>query len=245
MRISFKRSAALAIATTLASAGIALGTTTAAQAATCAGVTVNSVNGGATIASYSSQVVYLSMSASSDPGITDWFVDSADVYRGNTFVGTIDPVAGHDYGSRFSFIVPNSWGRGAFSVRNLKITSYGTGSGHCEGVNVPSSFRILSAIRGNVDGYNAVHITARGATHKFKVGTSYYATNGKWVGWRGHKLKVQMKKGSHWKTIKTVKLNKKGKGAFTKRIPGKHKFRAVIAGTSTIMGGATPGTKKL
>jgi len=233
MRISFLKSAAIAAATTLAGTGIALGTATSAQAAT-QGVDITAVSGTA-VADSSTVYAKFSMRYTVASGVRSFYLDSADIYRGSTKVGTASIFQYNSTTMAASF--PNTVGRGTFTLRNIKYSCYMTDYSDCPETPDPStagSIRVLSLSKGKLaHGTSALRIVYRGKVHHFHIGLRYYSATG-WKNWKHKKVKILVKKHGHWKTFKKVKLNKKGKANFTRRVPKKYLYRILAPGTSTI-----------
>jgi len=241
MRISFMKTAALAAATTVASAGVLVGTTAAAHAT--GGVDITAVSGSAVIGT-SAQWVNIRMAATVDPSVTSWYANQVDVYRGSVKVGTTTNIY-QTSNNQLTVKLSNSWGRGTFTLRNLQGSYYTSdNSGSIVDNSIAGGIAVKGASDGNLAYHNALNVTARGKKHSFTVGLRYFSTTG-WKPWAAHKVSIQQKVGAKWKTIKVLKLNSKGKSAWVRKTGKKYSYRLLTAGTSTVIGGATRGTSKL
>jgi len=229
-------------ATALMGAAGLVATTTSSASAQETPVNVVSVRGAATIG-YKAQVVHLKASVTAPSTITSWYVTAVDVYRGSRKVGALSYPISSGQGSDFSFIYKSGWGRGPITFRNAQIHAYSaSGSSSYTDTNFSTTFRVKSGSEGKLSGHNAIHIESHGAKKKFKVGLRYFSPQG-WKPWKGHKVQIQVKKGSHWKKLKKLKLNKKGVAKWHRTTHKKFKYRLVAKATATIQGGKTPGIK--
>jgi len=233
MRISILKSAAIAAATTLATAGVLVGTTGAAHAAG-QGVDITAVSGTA-VADSSTVYAKFAMRYTVASGVRSFYLDSADIYRGSTKVGTASIRQYNSTTMAASF--PNTVGRGTFTLRNIKYSCYMTDYSDCPetpDASTAGSIRVLSLSKGKLaGGRSAMRIRYRGKVHHFHIGLRYYSATG-WKNWKHKKVKIQIKKHGHWKNFKKVKLNKKGKANFTRRVPKKYLYRILAPGTSTV-----------
>ena len=243
MRFSGIKSAALAAATALAATGLAIGTAGAAQAAT--NVDITSVSGGGVLSATTGSA-YVKIKFTTAPKVGSWYVEGADVYRGSRKLATVDAFR---YNSSVLYVpIKNAWGRGKFSLRHIKINWFSKDSSS-EGTffdnNVAGTFTIKGGTAGHLKHNTyALVVKAHGSHKTFKIGLRYYATSG-WKAWKHHKVAIQEKKGSHWKTIKRVKTNKKGKAGWSRTVHKKYKYRIVVKGTPYIQGGRTSPSSKL
>jgi hypothetical protein len=229
-------------ATALMGATGLVATTTSSASAQDSPVDVVSVSGHAAIA-YNGQYVHLKARITAPSTITSWYVTSADVYKGSRKVGTTSYPIASGGGTDFAVKFTNSWGRGKMTIRNAHISAY-TASTHYEYVDTSftGTFTVKSASTGKLPGGNAIHIESHGARKKFKVGLKYFSASG-WKPWKHHKVQIQMRKHGHWKTIKKLKLNKRGVAHWHRTSRAKHTYRLRAHSTSTIAGGKTSGIK--
>jgi len=243
MRISIRKPAALAAATTLATAGILVSTSTAAHAA--GEVDIVSIRGAA-LAQSSAVSTTASMSVNLAPGIGAWFPRSADVYRGSVRVGTASlyKADATHLGVRF----PNSAGRGLLTLRNIKIDWYAadnSSSGTLSDASTSGGIMVKGAINGNLSRYGtALKLRVRGKTHKFQFGIKYFSPTG-WRNFAHHPVTLQQYSGGRWRAVKTVKLNNLGRAAWTRKTKKKFSYRLLSKPTSTVVGAYTRGTSRL
>jgi hypothetical protein len=247
MRMPARFSALAATAALLGSGLIGL-TATTAHATAQGPVDVTSVSGGTVGVAYSTNEVQLKLATTLASGVGDWFITSADVYRGSTKVGTVSyPAASGSESKTFEFSLKNSWGRGTFTIRNAAISAYttsGSAYGAYTDTSIAGHFTVKSASDGNLSFGNAISVKASGHKKSFKVGLHYYSTSG-WKPWKGHKVSIQEYTKKHWKTVKKLKLNSKGKGSWVRHTGTRYSYRLTAASSSTVLGGITKGTGKL
>lgn len=229
-------------ATALMGAAGLVATSTSSASAQDSPVNVVSVKGKAVIG-YKAQTVALKGTVTAPSTITSWYITAIDVYHGSKKVGSLSYPMSSSSGSRFSFVYKSGWGRGTITFRNAQIHAYtADGSYSYTDTNFSTSFHVKSASDGKLPGHNALHIGSHGSHKSFKAGLRYFSAQG-WKPWKGHKVKIQVKKGSHWKTIKKLKLNKKGVAKWHRTSHKKAKYRLLAKSTSTIQGGKTGGIK--
>lgn len=244
MRISARPAAALTAAAMAATAVVGI-TSTAAHADT-APVDVVSVTGsGAAYTTNSPVGLKISVATSGD--VAQWYVESAQIYRGSTLVGTVTDPAYYQGKSVFGFSFKNSWGRGTFTVRNAVIHAYASSSSmypEYTDSTIAGSFTIKSASDGNLSRKNAIKVISHGKKKSFTVGLRYLSTSG-WKPWKGHVVAIQEKTHGHWKTLKHLRLSSKGQATWSRRTGTKYAYRLTTASTSTIYGGSSHPTPKL
>lgn len=181
----------VAAATALASVGVLVGTTTAAHATGT--VEVTAVSGTVGMRGATTQAV-LAIAAKVDPAATQWQPVAVDVYRGTTKLGTIANTldsAGYYQFSRLAqkdnnkllVTLRNTWGRGTFTLRNLRATFDGKTVGSTD-PTIAGAFRVLHGVDGNLAKHKALLVRTRGKTHKFSVGLRYFNAAGVWKPWR-------------------------------------------------------------
>ena len=244
MRLSVIKTATLAAATTLAATGLALGTAGAANAASA--VNITSIGGGGVLSS-STGTAYVTIKRTTGSNVGNWYVDSADVYQGSHKVGTAASAYRYN-SSTLAVTIKNTFGRGKFTLKHIKIDWYAkdySSSGTIYDNTVTGTFTIKGATAGHLKHNRyALVVKAHGSHKTFKIGLRYYSTSG-WKAWKHHKVKIQEKKGKHWKTVKKVKTNRKGLAHWSRHVHKKYKYRIVVAGTGSIQGGRTSPSRKL
>lgn len=259
MRISMLKSAALAAATTLASAGLIVATSSAANAVTGCGVSIPSVNGGLVSVNASTQWLTLKVAPVVDPSLTSWYVDGVSVYRGGQLVGTTTDTFFDSPTSTIKFKFQNSWGRGPLTIGNIQITafnSHATGSDPGEYTcnfstpkpGIPNSpmanptggLVALSALAGNLTSYGtAFKINVRGTKHTFSVGAKYWTPAGTWHPRNGARVALQALSAGKWRTVKVLTLGPAGRATWVRYTSAKFRYRAIVPGTPTIAGGTS------
>lgn len=240
MRISMLKTAALAAATTLASAGLVVASGAAANATTpTCGVSVPSISGAAVIRP-SVSWISVNAPATAQSGVTSWFVTGADVYRGATKVGSFSQQNGiYAQSNKINLTFRNAWGRGAFSLRNVAISYYtNTSSGTCT-LNPAGSFAVRSGVEGNLTRYATaftVKVNPRGTARTLTVGLHFYSATG-WRPWVGERIQFQALVAGKWKTLKAMKLNAKGKATWVRYTRLKFRYRVVAPTWGNVSGG--------
>ncbi|PFG44812.1 hypothetical protein ATJ88_3549 [Isoptericola jiangsuensis] len=242
-------------ATSVAAASLLLGTLVAPASAATSPINVTSVTvkasyGGPAIAEKTKYYQYTTKATGT---VTEGWVDIVgDVYRGSTKVASNIGLGyaysgGKDYTGYIT--AKNSWGRGTFKVKNVRVVHDlydGTKQTYKDTSYSGGTFYMKSAIDGNLTKYGTViQVNTKGAKKTVKVGVKKYTVSKAWEPYAGKWVKIQFKKDGVWKTKKTVKLNSKGRATYAFTSSKKYKYRVVVPGTSTVMGGASQGTPKL
>jgi hypothetical protein len=126
-----------------------------------------------------------------------------------------------------------AWGAGAVKLINFRDIRGGAIAGASNEVNVRYGVKFL-------DGFKVRKI---GKKLTFKTTVRYVNNAGKSIGIR--KATLQVKKGSKWRTLKKLKLNKKGKATYRKSDRKKRSYRLVIKETGTYGGAVIKGNRKI
>lgn len=249
MNTLFKRASATLAGGALAFSGLALASTAPAAAATpttfgtsgasvsAAAVTpqrpvdvtrIRAVGGAIT---YSTKGVDIAASGSFHPGIS-YFSMTAGVYRGSKRIGSVYLSSSNGKGY-LSF--RSGWGRGTFRIANVHVSgsmnsSYNYAKFNYNDAALGGAFSIKSGLKASGKVKYWYGSSKKVATIKLK---RYNPS-----GWKNYKTKVKLQRKSHgWKTIKKLKLNRKGKAKYTFRSSKKYKYRFVVKATSTTAGG--------
>lgn len=135
--------------------------------------------------------------------------------------------------------IQSNVGAGKRRLVNVKINYY---DGQTEAVPVTSNFFQL---RNYVKVSSSSKVKYSGKKKKVRVrGVKIFnPSNGKYKSLR--KVKLQYKKGSKWKTKKTIKLNSSGNGSYNFSKKKKYRYRLYSATTSTSTGLRTNQTSKI
>ncbi|ANC32137.1 hypothetical protein [Isoptericola dokdonensis] len=242
-------------ATSVAAASLLLGTLVAPAAAATSPINVTSVSikasyGGPAI---SAKTKYYEFTTKASGSVSQGWVDIVgDVYRGSTKVAS-NIELGYVYSGGKDLtgyvLAKNSWGRGTFKVKNVRVVHdlyNNTVKTYKDTTVSGGTFYIKSAINGNLTKYGTViQVKTSGSKKTVKVGIKQYTVKKAWEPYKGKKVKIQQKKGGKWVTKKTVKLNSKGKATYKLTSAKKYKYRVLVPGSSTVVGGYSQGTPKL
>lgn len=128
--------------------------------------------------------------------------------------------------------VPTAWGSGVYTISKVTFRKY-DGTATYTAPNAVS-FRVRQPMH-----YRAgLQIKRRGSKLTFNVRKLRSYNGARYVKVQ-HKVKVQVKKGKKWKTLRNVKVNKKGNKSFSLRHGGKRKYRLFVPTTAKVQGGKT------
>lgn len=97
-------------------------------------------------------------------------------------------------------------------------------------------FRIRQAVK-----WNYSPIVKRGSKVTFKLKGFRTFTGTRWVSVK--KVKLQVKKGKKWKTIKTVRVNANGHGKYSLKSKKKRPYRVYIPTTTRVQGAVSRATR--
>lgn len=181
----------------------------------------------------SGQVVVSAPSSSSFYGL------KATVTVGGKAVATKVPIYQNGY------YHDRKWGAGVVRLTNFTASGYDVRPGHTGAyydrpVKSPAnSVRVRYAVESRSDN---LRVSKRGKKLTFKVIATYRDKSEKRKS--AKKAVIQVKKSGKWKTLKTVKLNSKGKATYKKSDKKKRQYRLKIKTTSTLQGGTTRGSIK-
>lgn len=137
------------------------------------------------------------------------------------------------------------WGAGTVRLTNFTASGYDTRPGHTGAYYdtpvsaVANSVRVRYAVESR---YDNLRVSKRGKKLTFKVNATYRDKNEKKKS--AKRATIQVKKGGKWKSLKTIKLNSKGKGTYKKSDKKKRQYRLQIKTTNTLQGGTTSGSIK-
>ncbi len=137
---------------------------------------------------------------------------------------------------------PRSAGTGTGQLRNIVVRYYNPDN-TIGSAAVPNSNTFL--IRRTIHPKAYVKGVRKGSSIKF-TGTKWYAiqANGTFKSLPGRVI-VQRKVGSSWKTVKAVKVSRKGSFSFRYKVKGSKRvtYRAIVKTSKTILGAQTRGFK--
>lgn len=137
------------------------------------------------------------------------------------------------------------WGAGLVRLKSFTASGYDVRPGHTgayydRAIKAPSN---VVRIRYAVEPSSGLKVTKRGKKLTFKATATYRDKAEKRRS--AKKAVIQVKKGGKWKTLKTVKLNSKGKATYKKSDKKKRQYRMKIKTTSLLLGGTTRGAIKI
>ncbi|RYZ67633.1 MULTISPECIES: hypothetical protein [Aeromicrobium] len=133
-----------------------------------------------------------------------------------------------------SIRVPSSWGAGAYRVDRITFRRYDGTATHI----APNSltFRVRQGVQ-----WNYSPITKRGSKVTFKLKGFKTFTGTRWVSVK--KVKLQVKKGKKWKTVKTIRVNANGHGKYSLKSKKKRPYRVYIPTTTRVQGAVSRATR--
>lgn len=135
------------------------------------------------------------------------------------------------YDTSYGVRIPSAWGAGVYRFDNFTFKRNDGTATHVAPNAV--NFRVRKGLYYK----GGIRIVRKGSKLTFKVHNIKAFSGTKYTPLK--KATVQVKKGKKWKTLKTVKLNKKGSKNFSIKKKGKRKYRLFIKTTTTVQGGAT------
>lgn len=131
------------------------------------------------------------------------------------------------------------WGAGVVSLTNF-TASGNDASGYFTDRPIPApanSVRVRYAVESN----SGIKITKRGKKLTFKLTATYRDKSERRLSPK--RGVIQVKKGGKWRTLKTVKLNSKGKGTYKKSDRKKRSYRMLVKTTTGLQGGYSRSVK--
>ncbi|WP_402469627.1 hypothetical protein [Isoptericola aurantiacus] len=170
----------------------------------------------------------------------------ANVYRGSKKVkskveiGWVSP--NYDYLSGYPISVKSKWGRGAFTLKDIRVDYHG--AIYADTNVTGGGFAMKSAIDGKLKYHNAIQVQAKGTKKTMKIGLRCYEKGG-WEGCSGKRVHVQYKTDGHWKTRKTVRLNGQGLHTYSFTAGKKYSYRIKVDPGNKVVGGTTTASIKI
>jgi hypothetical protein len=169
-------------------------------------------------------------------GASDFYRLTATLNINNKAVAHNVPIYAYTDGTQ-GFYYNRRWGAGTLKLNNFKVS--GPGYTDVRIGSVSNGVRIRYAIESS----SGLRVTKKGKKLTFKV-TATYRDNREKRRSPG-RATIQVKKSGKWKTLKTVKLNSKGKATYKKSDGKKRQYRMKISTTTKIKGGTTRGAIKI
>ncbi|KAA1422660.1 hypothetical protein FE697_010760 [Mumia zhuanghuii] len=241
MKTLLKRASAVVAGGALAFSGLAVASAAPAAAAVSpvdvtgikvypsyGGTAINASTKGYRIATTARQVAPIPYSATI----------YVDVYRAGTRVAANVQAAyiGSGYTNMTGYLtVQNSWGRGPFYVSNVRVQWNDANYVKQTAVDSSVAGRTFS-VKSGLKASGKVRYWYGSSKKVANIKLQRFSSNGKYTNYKT-KVKLQRKKSGKWRTVKTLKLNSKGKAKYTFRSSKKYKYRFVVKGTSTTAGG--------
>jgi hypothetical protein len=194
-----------------------------ASTALVAGTTTGSVAAPGQSAVITLQPTVLSGSPSGSTTVLPLTIQGTQPFKATVVVNGIAlPAPVYVYSSGIYY--DRAWGAGAVKLVNFTDIRGGAIAGASNEVNVRYGVKFL-------DGFKVRKV---GKKLTFKTTVRYINNAGKAIGIR--RATLQVKKGSKWRTLKTQKLNRKGKGTYRTSDRKKRLYRLVIKETGTYGG---------
>lgn len=134
----------------------------------------------------------------------------------------------------------SGWGAGPAKILNSRLT-FSDGSSVMDGTD-SNRFYLRNQVM--TTAYYSMYVTV------YDPGTRIRFEPKRWVVFRPStgtyvslgQIRLQIRRNGHWRSLKTIQLNRRGSGSYSTHVPGKHAFRLYVPRTSTVIGGVTPST---
>ncbi len=193
----------------------------------------------AAIGSSTSVYAKTAVTVNAHPTATSWYA-YADVYVNGVLRAGDRMIASNS--ASLSTYWPRAAGTGTVQLRNLRVTSYGSGWSATKVAQaavsnvapVRSTVYFLAGLRINKKG---TKLTAKAQKMKYYRADGSFASLGK--------VALQRFKKGKWRGFKKIKLNAAGNGKIKFKQSKKMKYRLFVPTTASLYGGYTKGTKKI